>query len=231
MLALLLLGCAEKVGVISGTVLVGPGLVGSPLENGKVTILGDSAERFDEATTDRDGRFEATAPIGLNIFAVIEGAGMTPAVFSGSMGQGDFTVEPGFLFAWPEADRATLDQEFSGCSAPGPVITGEVRLFGATDENGTSPLLQTAFAWVETASGDVIDACYLNEAGDAWDPEAETAGPTARYAVFGLEPGFYDLVYGYYVTPDFPLEHRLTIYVTDGAIAPQYPAWADLYLP
>ncbi|MCB9678575.1 MAG: hypothetical protein H6737_25965 [Alphaproteobacteria bacterium] len=231
MLALLLLGCTEKIGLVTGIVLVGPGEVGSPLQDGTVRILGDAAEPFDEGITDRDGRFEATAPLGLNIFAVIEGEGMTPSVFSGTMGQGDLVLPAGNLFAWPETERAALDATFAGCSGPGAVITGEVRLFGATDDNGVSPLITNAFAWVETPDGERIDACYLDEDGEAWAPDAPNAGPQGRYAVFGLQRGFHQLVYGYHITEDIPLEHRLTLWVEDDSVVPQYPAWADLFAP
>jgi hypothetical protein len=232
LLPLTLLACGgEDVGVITGTVLVGPGEDGAPLVDGTVTILGDDTEFFDEATTDRDGRFEATAPNGLNIFAIIDGPQMVPSVFTGNMGQGTFVVEPGILFGWPEADRTAMDTALEGCSQPGPVITGEVRLFGATDDSGESPVLQTAFAYVETPTGERIDACYFNDDGTDWDEGAIHAGPHGQYAIYGVEPGFHTLVYGYLLDgadPESEVDHVIAVYVTEDAVAPQYPAWAQL---
>ncbi len=228
---LTLFACAEDTGIITGTVLVGPGEDGSPLVDGTVTILGDDTEYFDEATTDRDGRFEATAPLGLNIFAIVEGPGMVPSVFTGNMGQGTFVVEPGVLYGWPEADRAELDAILEGCSQEGPVVTGEVRLRGATDDNGENPIIQTAFAFIELPNGDRIDACYLNADGDDWNENALHGGPLGRYAIYGVEPGLHTLVYGYFIDdsdPESAVEHILGVYVTEDAVVPQYPAWAVL---
>ena len=229
MLTLLLVACTpDKVGDIEGRVLVGPGVLSSPLVDGSVTVLGDDATFFDEATTDFEGRFRATAPRGLNIFVIIEGDGMVPTTFSGVMGQGTFVVNDGELFAWPVEDRVTLDTDFGDCAQEGAVMTGVIRFAGVSNvDTGEGLEVPNGFASAFNEAGDEFRACYVNADG-VYDPEAEDAGPSARYAIYGLEEGFHELVYGYRVTADVIVEHSLLLWVSEGAVVPQFPAWADL---
>lgn len=228
-LVLALVGCSgEEIGEIGGVVLVGPGLFGPALTSGTVTILDETGAVFDEAELDGNGRFEATAPAGKRIHAVVDGPSMVPAGFTGTMGLGRFEVPPGLLFAWPEAERDALADTWGGCAADGPVVLGEIRLFGVTDDDGTSPVVTTGYASVRSG-GSELPACYLGESG-AGDPEAEVTGDAGAFAVFGVQPGIVQLDYGYVVSGSTTVDADLELYVPEGGVTPLYPAWVDLFL-
>lgn len=230
-LALGLWGCAETVGEISGTVLIGSVATGDPLAGGTVQILGEDTEIFDEAPIDDQGRFLASAPLGANIYAVVEGPGMVPAGFSGKMGQGAFEVPPGALFGVSQVERDALDAVFGDCARPGPALYGEVRLYGFVDEDGVNPLVTTAYASAGPIGQEPAAACYLGAETGEYDPEATLTGPTGRFALFDVPTGLVDLDYGYRVGGSITVDGTLRLFVPDQGVTPLMPAWVDLYLP
>lgn len=226
MLLLALLGCRSPDEPIRGVIRLGPGVNAEPAAGVGVSILDRERILYDKGETGADGSFEVLGPRGETIYAEIGGQGMVRAGFVGAVGQGPFDVPDGELFAW-EVDRMDdLRARFGDCGVPdGPVIHGEIRLFGAGGPSD-APLMPTGFARLLT-DGDPIEACYLDAVGETWEPEATLTGPTAQYAIFGVEPGIHTLQYGYYLD-DFPVEHAIEVYVPDQGIAAQFPAWVDL---
>ncbi len=227
MILLALLGCpAPEEQPISGHLRVGPYAGTGPLTEGTITIWDASLQPYATAEVEPDGRFEVMAPVGQRIVAVVEGPGMAPAHFMGTMGLDPLEVPDGELFAYSEAALARVREAFGACVGDGPLVVGEMRIFGVFDEQGESPILRNG--WARLVTGDAtVEACYLGEDG-TWDPSATRTGPDGSFVFSGQPPGVYPLSYGYDLADGQLMEHRVDLVIPRSGVVPLFPAWVDL---
>lgn len=207
------------------------------LAGGTVEILDETGVQKSKVTTDDNGKFRAVAPSASTIFAEIRASDSeVVSSFTGVSGvESPMQVEDHALFAVSQEEIDTLRDKYTGCSdAGGAIVYGEVRVVGLEDpETGESPLVTSAS--ISTTSIDESEthlACYLDDAGSAYAPEATTTGDAGEFAVFGVGPGMHTLVVEYTFFEDDPLTGYLAFFVPDGdsVVVPRYPIWVEFPL-
>lgn len=230
LIVLALSGCQPtRYQPISGVINVGPYEGDGVATEGTVSILDTDLEVISSGPIGPDGSFEVTGIEGENLVARVDGPGFEAAHFSGHVGIGPLEVPEGEIFAWPTLASFEARTAFGACSVPGAMVPGEIRIFGVTDDQGVSPSLNNAWAFLYGSDGVEIPACYLDDEG-VYDPAATRTGASGRFAFFGVPAGRYDLAYGYDLSDEYVVEHGVAIVVPEDGVVPLYPAWVDLVL-
>jgi hypothetical protein len=218
--------------LIEGVVLESRGaLVGAP--DMQVSLLLWDLFEFDRTTTGADGAFSLAAPRQDLVYLLVEGEGHLPISFVGESGRDDvFEVPTGQIWAFSEAEGERWRADFAGCPGvdePGMVV-GEVRLdLGGDSLDPTqTPIELFGFAFVTAEDDTRVDACYLNEEGTAYDPEAEYVGRSGRFAMFGVEGGPWTLTIGRLVGSGASIVRTSLITVPEGGVVSRHPALIDL---
>lgn len=228
MLLLAMLACDPIVPqTITGNLRVGPYLGEGPVTEGDIRIYDGGGVFFDESPINPDGSFEVTGPQSLPLLAVVSGPGLIEASFAGVLGVGPLQVPEGEIYGWSTELMERLRAEFGACGeAPGSVVTGEIRLFGATDSSGSVLIVDEGTAVLYDNDDQPIQACYLNDQG-MYDPDAALTGATGRFGFFGLDAGTYRLLYGYDLGGE-AVEAELFLTVREEGITPLYPVFIDV---
>jgi hypothetical protein len=238
-LFLLALGCAERLTVVNGVVFesrdpLSPGLGGASVE-----FVDEYGERLDRVTADADGAFQVTVPSAESVFVVISADGFATTTFPGSIGYAEQAqVEDHALYGVTLAEREAWLAQYAGCAGAddpvGAVVVGEIREYGITDPyTGESPTTSMGLAELyDGGEAPTWTGCYLDADGVAWDPEAELTGPAGQFAVFGVGPGFHDLVIQTLIGPDLWTVDVYPMWVPEGddVVSPWFPAWASFPL-
>lgn len=207
-----------------------------PFADATVNVLDESGARYGEAVTGADGELVTRVPPSAVFHLVIDGADHVPASFSGQSGVSDrFKVEDGLLHGVTTAEFATWTDRFAGCPGvgePGGAVIAEPRVAELVDDDGVHPTVNAAVAEIwDPRSGEVIaTACYLDDAGEAWDPDATLTGESGLFAIFGVPEGEWVLSVGLEVLPGSYTWDDTVIYLTDGGVAPRFPAWVHFPL-
>jgi hypothetical protein len=216
--------------VVEGVVWSAPGPTAPPLPGASVTFVDETGAVLDAVEANDDGAFRARVPAGLEIFAEIRGEGYATTTFPGVSGlQGTFRVEDHALYGMSLAERDAIVARFEGCpgadDVSGPLVVGEIRLYGLVDDEGESPIVTTGVAAVGASV-----ACYLDDDGVRYEPKTEETGDSGTFAVFGAGPGAGLLSIAYQPIEDtWALEeYRLWIPDDDDVVSPWYPAWVEL---
>lgn len=201
----------------------------SPLAGATYTLTDGAGAVLDEGVTAADGRFAVTAPAHSYAFLEVAGPDGVPATFTTQTGRpGGLTTEDGRVYGVAAAEAEAFLAPFSACDrfdAGGGTVFGEIR---AANLSG-APVWPTGFVWVEDGD-DRVPGCYLNLEGTEADPSWEVAGPTGRFAVFGLAPGVYTLVVGHRISNESSEVYRFPIAVSDGGVVSLRPAWIEVPL-
>jgi hypothetical protein len=200
-----------------------------------LSVLHDNGDLYASVTSSADGEFSIDAPGGQNIFVEVSGTNLISASFTGVAGIGVVQeVEDGRLFGFSELEYQNWTALFEGC--PGieesqAAVVGEIRLFGFADpETGLEPLITTGYAWVQDSNGDNYQACYLDDEGTAYDPEAVATGSSGRYAIFGAPVGLSQLTIGYEVAPGTVEDYEYFLWLPQGGVSPRFPSYVELAL-
>lgn len=199
-----------------------------------VTVNDESNAPWDHVVTDAEGVFAALAPRGSAIHVEVTGDGLVPLSFSGQSGvEYLFAVPNGVLYAMSTDEAASWRAQFAGCpgaDAGGGMIVGVIRLqlsSDTQDDLANVPEIN-GFAYAEGDDGTRHDACYLNDDGVALAPEADVAGKTGRFAIFGVEGGPFRMAIGRRMTSTSTTLTESFVYVpVDGAVSFQ-PAFVPL---
>jgi len=199
-----------------------------------VETLGPTYEPVDEGTTDGRGFFEAEVIANTAMYVTFSGEGFDETSFTGFVGSEDFSVDDGVLYMRSSDEVDALHTAMLGCPYAGAedvaVVEGEVRfhLPGYEVDDGDWPLAATAYTSVTDSDGVEYEPCYFDAAGLLYDSEAEVTGDAGRFAVFGDFSGPITLGVGYEVEgePYFATSYQL--HVSEGGIAPVYPAYVPL---
>jgi hypothetical protein len=186
---------------MTGVLTDGPGSR-DPASEAAIAVYDEDFDLIDEGTTDAAGRFELRARAQALVHVQTEGGPDTiPVTFPGETGTfNEFVVPDGQLWTFPRSEADAWRTQFAGCPNAedrSGMLVGEVRLFlNGADEDPVEPL---AFVRVERdTDGDgvpdeTVQACYLGEDGN-YDPEAQRTGLSARFGVFGIQGGPWELI-------------------------------------
>lgn len=216
--------------VLKGTVFAGPG-ASERLGGATLTSWTKDGERFGEATADDQGRFDLPAPVGDTAFVDVEAPGTVRSSFTGVTGiDRELIVDDGLIYGVPQALFDAWAGRFEGCPGlgEGGASFGEVRISNLVDPaTGERPLVTTAVVTLEGPDDVVREACYLDDEGEAFDPEAEATGATGRYAIFGAPPGEHLLVVAYETAEGVWWTDSYPVRVTEGGVVPMFPLLTD----
>jgi hypothetical protein len=205
------------------------GLAGASLE-----LRDEYFGSYASATTDPEGWFVVQAPRGRKVHIQISGEGTVPIVFPGTSGQFDFIVPEGQLWAMPEAQAEGWQTDFAGCPAAGEgdgLIVGVIRILNPNAD----PLSEidnfidiTGMAFIEDGAGQRTDACYLDDEGLAWSPDATAVGSSGRFAFLGVGQGPFRLVVVHPVGSEASVITEQQVYVPAGGVVAMIPALVTL---
>jgi hypothetical protein len=193
---LLLSGCLTQnpdSTLLKGTVFDAADAAQQPLGGATVDVFDATGARFGTTTADDAGAFEVDAPFAQVFSVVMSADGFVPTSATG-YGSTEITIaRDGDLFARSEA---WLDEErgrFAGCfgaDAGGPVVEGILRaeLPVPASDYDTLPVVRTGRVDLAISDTAFQYACYLDDDGVAYDPEAEVTGDSGRFAFFDPPP-------------------------------------------
>lgn len=219
--------------VLEGTAFAGPGaserLAGAILRS--YTVEGDP---FGETVADDQGRFALPAPVGDTVFVDVEASGTVRSSFTGVTGiDRELVVDDGLIYGVSQALYDEWASLFAGCPGlgQGGASFGEVRISNLADPvTGERPLVTTAVVTLEGPDDVVREACYLDDEGAAYAPDAEATGSTGRYAIFGAPPGEHLLVVAYETAQGVWFTDAYPVRVTEGGVTPMFPLLTDFEL-
>ena len=238
---ILLAGCAPQTVAIRGTLFSDRERGAGPLADATITaVTPPSGAVVEEVVTDADGSFTLMLPASTGIALEMTAPDYALTVFHGSTPiSGELVIPPGDVFgitlAEVEAERAL----FAGCPAPRATMRLPLARFAysalPTPIPGEAPVTSEGQVDVieqgSEAEGTVLfSACYLNDDGIAYDDTASFTGRAGRFAVFGIDPGFYEIRSQWQHLPGQWIMNRAPAWVpdTDLVVAlPQWPAWVD----
>jgi hypothetical protein len=151
-------------------------------------------------------------------------------VFGGYAGLDDFEAVPGSLFTGEELEDWLVP--FAGCPglATGAAVIGEVVYTELRDpETGARVAASGALVKVAVDGSDaeLVSACFLDDEGVAWAPDAAVTGATGRFVVPGLPSGFHQLRIGFQPVDagfDFTFWE---VWVPEDGLSPWFPAEID----
>lgn len=212
-----------------------------PLPQGTIAIYGQEGDAYASTTTDLSGNFRTFGPSGQTVFATVTGTDLATSSFTGITGAanaGPLVValdehQDSPLYGVLLSDIDALRAEFEGCPGvddAGGIVFGEVRVIGITDPvTDEEPLVTTAEASMVGVSDQEFAACYLNDAGDAYDPDALVTGETGRFAIFGVPAGLWTLSVSYSAFVESNVETFSQVFVpeADVAVVPREPVWVE----
>jgi hypothetical protein len=213
-----------------------------PLAGGTVRILDSDGVPYSTATTKENGFFRAKAPAPEQIFAEITADDLATSSFTGVTGDtnsGALVIpidedgdSPLFGVLLTQVDE--IRSQYAGCPGvddPGGIVFGEVRVSGIIDPiTDQEPLVGSAEVSVVGATDDdTLTACYLDAAGDVYDPDAIVTGSSGQFAVFGVPSGRRSLSVAYSAVVDSQVVTYTDIWVPDAdvAVVPRLPAWVE----
>ncbi|MCB9681591.1 MAG: carboxypeptidase regulatory-like domain-containing protein [Alphaproteobacteria bacterium] len=207
----------------------------TPLVGATLSLRNQDFDEVDTTVTDDKGRFYLDAPRGESIHIVVSGEGMVPVALAGESGLSDtFTVPSGQIWGLPETEAASWRALFAGCpgaDGDGGMVIGETRLYVVeADQADLAPIEAYGFAQLQDTlapEDGTTEACYLDEDGVAYDPEAIATGASGRFALFGVEGGPWTLTVGRYASGGSRLG-RSTIFVPEGGAVSRRPALVPL---
>jgi len=218
---------------LQGTVFSDPG---TTERLGGATLTSHVLDGGEHASTtaDDEGRFELLAPSNATVFVDVEAQGHVRSSFTGVTGiDGAMIVPDGTMYAITEATWDEWTSLFDGCPGVGEggASIGEVRISNLSDPStGERPFVTTAVVTLEDSEGETYEACYLDEEGAAYDPEAEVTGASGRFAIFGAPPGEYLLVVAYETAEGVWSGDHYPVRITEGGVTPMFPLWTDFEL-
>lgn len=236
MLSLLVLACTQIPTEISltGAVFDDRHSAANPLDGATVELYDSAIQLYSQAQTDAEGQFSLLSPAGTPIYFELHAPGFVPTGFAATTGLYDAVVPDGTLWLESEDDMGELEGLFAGCATlgtPGGIIEGEIRYYAdgySPDEGSEWPIADTAWAIAYDVEGNPTPACYLNEEGTAYDPDAAVTGISGRFAIFGSTTGPVTLEVGYNID-DQPYWHTYYyLYVPESGVAPAWPMYVSL---
>ena len=205
----------------------------APLADARVAFVDEVGVPLGETTTDGYGDFAIELPAGVNVFVTIDAEGFVTTAFPGVIGLLPTQRVEGYtLYGTSVEEHDLLLAIWDGCpgltTKTGAIVVGEQRIYGLEDDAGESPSVNTGIATLRSATGSaVLDGCYLTDDGTAYDPAAETTGPSGTFLVAGAEPGSWELEVQYEYGIDQWSAALYPVWLpADGPIvSPWYPAW------
>ncbi len=220
LLALLtFLACTDDVVTLVGRVGDGPGLEAPGLAGAEVEFVErEPDERLTVVSTDSDGFFEVTLPVGLEIAAVVRSPETVVTSFVGSTGFVDVSIEDGTLYGLAPETLAEWRNDYVGC--PGAdasvVVLGQMVFVNlAGDQGGENPIAAGGRAQIVTADDELL-ACYLDPKQGVFSPTADRTGDTGRFAIFDVPSGTSVLDVVFEFAPDsFDSPGPIPVYVPD----------------
>ncbi|MCB9744943.1 MAG: hypothetical protein H6741_29175 [Alphaproteobacteria bacterium] len=236
---LLLLACYQipEFVTLSGEVYADRFEGSDPVPGAELRYRDATTELVETLTTDADGAFSFQASAGQAFYITLGAEGFVDTAFAGTLGIADAAFDPGMLWMESEEDVAELEGLFAGCpelaSADplGGLIEGEIRFYapGYTPDEGSEwPPADTAWVKAYDVDGVSVDACFLDEAGSAYDPEAAYTGPTGRFAIFDAPTGPVTLEVGYDVDEQPYYTAYYYIWVPESGVVPFWPLYVNL---
>lgn len=232
MIWLAILGCAEETVTLNGAVYESHSPLSAPLAEAEIRVVDFAGAPLGTAVADGEGYFEVVVPGGDAVFVEVTAEGYAVTPFPGVIGLDPVqSVEDHALYGVSDAERAAWITRFTGC--PGAdtdraIVLGEMRLYGLVDPlTGGNPLIGTGKVRVSDGEDGVASGCYLDPEGGVWDPEATVTGESGAFAIFGVDPGLYDLHLEGVVSETVSATQVYPLWIPDrpNVVSPWYPAW------
>lgn len=203
----------------------------APAVGARILLHDEDFQLYAETTTAEDGSFSVMAPRGAAVHLVVRTEDGLDINFPGQSGFADvFTVPRTSLWAFPKREETRWREDFAGCpgalDAPG-MIVGETVLALDIDDPSQGPIEQFGLAYAYNLEAGIeasrIDACYLDDEGVAYKPDAVATGPSGRFAIFGHELGPLEIVVGRF-TSGGTLINASEAFVPEGGVVSMHPA-------
>lgn len=189
-----------------------------------------------QTTTNDNGRFSVRVPSGARIFAVISAEDFLPTSFTGSSGVDSvLRVPEGTLFGVPTSTAEQYLSLFEGCpgARDGAFLVGRVRAENLTvPETNEHPIVTTARVEWNVRDREILDACYLNEEGDAYDPQATMTGDSGWYLVPDVDVGTGEIIVSYAtIIGADEIVVTYPVYMPEDGVIARFPTWVTFDTP
>jgi len=233
MFLLSLVACGPEMATIEGIVYSSFEEESLAMPDARVRILdADGQVELASATTDGKGYFQVEVELGIHVYAEIDGEGLSPARFPGVVDLPVVQAEDRSLYGFPSDERLRFEEALTGCPGfDGPGLTvGEVRSYElATVVSGRHPTINNAQVLVRLADGREAAACYFDEEGTEYDPEALVTGESGRFALPGIPVGTHELEVTYQFGEGILETQVYPLHIgKGGTVAPWFPVWVGL---
>jgi hypothetical protein len=232
----ILVGCAPETTVeLSGKIAVDRSLEAEPFADASLKVFDKEGALVDKTTCNGNGHFSTLVPAGNHGFLIVDGEGSVPSSFTGICGPFEpCEAELGTMWGFSQEEYDEWQVKFAGCpgAGEGTMVLGEARVQELIDpDSGEHPTVNAAVAelW-EESTGNTWPACYLDEDGAAYDPDAVATGASGMFAIFGAPKGLLVLSVGLEVGPgSWTWDDSFVHTVEDGVVA-RFPAWVHFPL-
>ncbi|MCO4743186.1 MAG: hypothetical protein KC912_00255 [Proteobacteria bacterium] len=232
--ALVLTGCSQEI-LITGSVPRSRFDKAFTLVDGDLDLFDQDGVLYNSTTTNSNGRFRVRAPRGEKVFLELGGEHLATATFNGVSGFSSPLIVNGAespdIYGFNLLELEEWAERFDGCPdfGEGLVVLGEVRANDLVDPTTDEHVIMNrASAELVSVNGnDVYSACFLDDEGLAYDPNATETGQTGMFAIPGVPPGLFTLVVENALPGEFTAQSATSIYVDEATVAPRFPFLMD----
>jgi hypothetical protein len=225
-----LAACSADTVELTGTVFNGPAS-SLPATGATLALLDPNGGVLVETTTDAEGAFVIDVEPSINVFAEITGADARTTTFPGVVGAFDSALPDGTLYTFAETEAAEVESLFADC--PGGqgsgLVLGEVRHIDVVDQDGAAAINIASRVSLILEDGGTQSACYYDDGGVAYAPDALLNGPSGRFVLLNVPAGLHTLEIVYNVSVDVSERQEYPVLVSENAsLSPWYPAYVAL---
>ena len=226
-------GCVSEV-ELRGVVPTNRFEKSEPLRDTSVRVYDRDGVVYSDTRTGPTGDLNALAPRGSDIYLELGEAPATVVGFTGVSGFDEVLqlnrTDPPAVYGMPRAELEEWFGRFEGCPGleEGALVVGQSRAVDlidpTTEEN---PILNRVSATVVLLGGEVLEGCYLDLDGVAFNPAANETGTSGIFAVPGVPPGLHVLVLENELPGGIVSQASTRLFVDEARILPRFPLLMD----